>query len=163
MSSNPKRRKSNTSQVSKTNNITNTTDSTEIADSKMAGRKAIKTALAPGNIAPYSQAMYANNLLFISGQLGMTAEGKFEATDAAGQTVQSLKNVGILLKEAGLDYNNVVKTTVLMSDINDYPAINAEYDKFFSDPKPARSAFAVAALPKHPESKVEIEVIALKE
>lgn len=93
----------------------------------------------------------------------MTAEGKIESACPALQTKQALENVGILLKEAGLDYKNVVKTTVLMSNIDDYAAINAEYAKFFSDPKPARSAFAVAALPKHPESKVEIEVIALKE
>ena len=126
-------------------------------------RVAVSSEKAPGNIAPYSQAMYADNLLFVSGQLGMTAEGKFEATDAAGQTAQALKNVGILLEEAGLTFANVVKTTVLMADISDYPKINEEYDKFFPEPKPARSAFAVAALPKHPESKVEIEVIALRE
>jgi len=93
----------------------------------------------------------------------MTAEGKIESECPALQTKQALENVGILLKEAGLDYKNVVKTTVLMSNIDDYAAINTEYAKFFSDPKPARSAFAVAALPKHPESKVEIEVIAMKE
>ena len=93
----------------------------------------------------------------------MTAEGNFESECPYKQTEQSLTNVGILLKEAGLDYKNVVKTTVLMSDINDYPKINEAYDKFFPDPKPARSAFAVAALPKHPVSKVEIEVIAMKE
>ena len=93
----------------------------------------------------------------------MTAEGKFESTCPAKQTTQALKNVGILLEEAGLGFENVVKTTVLMADINDYPVINAEYDKFFPEPKPARSAFAVAALPKAPESRVEIEVIALKE
>merc|ERR1711997_1106072 len=111
----------------------------------------------------YNQGMYAGNMLFLSGQLGMTAEGKIESECPAHQTKQALENVGILLKEAGLDYKDVVKTTVLMSNIDDYPKINEEYAKFFPDPKPARSAFAVAALPKHPESKVEIEVIALKE
>ena len=126
-------------------------------------RVAIKTAKAPGNIAPYSQAMYAGNMLFISGQLGMTAAGEFESEDPAKQTEQAMKNIGILLQEAGLNYNNVVKTTVLMQSIDDYPAINAAYDKFFDDPKPARAAFAVAALPKHPVSKVEIEAIAIRE
>lgn len=130
---------------------------------KMAFRRAVTTTKAPGAIAPYSQAMWAGNTLYCSGQLGMTAEGVIESDCPAHQTKQALTNVGILLKEAGLDYCDVVKTTVLMSNIDDYPAINAEYAKFFPDPKPARSAFAVAALPKHPESKVEIEVIAAKE
>merc|ERR1711976_704230 len=126
-------------------------------------RRAITTTKAPGAIAPYSQGMSDGNMVFFSVQLGMTAEGKIGSECPAHQTKQALENVGILLKEAGLDYKNVVKTTVLMSNIDDYPKINEEYAKFFPDTKPARSAFAVAALPKHPESKVEIEVIALKE
>ena len=101
----------------------------EISDKPAKMKRAITTVKAPGAIAPYSQAMYAGNLLFCSGQLGMTAEGKFEATDAAGQTVQALKNVGEVLKEAGLDYCDVVKTTVLVADINDYGKVNAEYEK----------------------------------
>merc|ERR1712168_1204544 len=89
----------------------------------------ISSKNAPGNIAPYSQAMFAGNMLFVSGQLGMTPAGEFESECPAKQTIQALKNVGVLLNEAGLDYKNVVKTTVLMAYINDYPAINAEYDK----------------------------------
>ena len=96
----------------------------------MKGMRAITTTKAPGAIAPYSQGMYAGNMLFLSGQLGMTAEGKIESACPALQTKQALENVGILLKEAGLDYKNVVKTTVLMSNIDDYAAINAEYAKY---------------------------------
>merc|ERR1712096_270730 len=84
--------------------------------------------------------------MYISGQLGLDAKTmEFAGDDVKTQTKMALTNIGHILKEAGMDYKNVVKTTVLLADINDYPAVNEVYKTFFSDPYPARAAFAVAA------------------
>lgn len=130
------------------------------------GIQQIDTENAPGAIGPYSQGIIADNLLFVAGQIGLKPDGTFDYPDfntPAGQTRQALENAGNILKEAGLDFRNVVKATVLLKDINDYDEVNAVYAQYFEDPFPARSAFQVAALPRASEGTlVEIELIALK-
>ncbi len=121
--------------------------------------KAFASDVAPAAIGPYSPAVRAGDLLFISGQLGLDpATGEFAGDTAASQAAQSLKNVGALLEAAGATYANVVKTTVLLADIADFAAVNEVYGSFFEEPYPARSAFEVGAIPKG--GLVEIEVIA---
>ena len=123
--------------------------------------KAIATQNAPAAIGPYSQAIEANGTVYVSGQLGIDpATGNFAEGGAVAQARQSLTNISNILKEAGLSMKNVVKVTVLLADINDFPAVNEVYKDFFEAPFPARSAFAVAALPKG--GKIEIEAIAVK-
>ena len=123
--------------------------------------KAIATQNAPAAIGPYSQAIEANGTVYVSGQLGIDpATGNFAEGGAVAQARQSLTNISNILKEAGLSMKNVVKVTVLLADINDFAAVNEIYKDFFEAPFPARSAFAVAALPKGGE--IEIEAIAVK-
>ena len=122
----------------------------------------LNTDKAPAAIGPYSQGINTGNLMFLSGQLPICpAEGKIVATDIEGQTKQSLENVKSILESAGCTMDNVVKTTVLLSDIANFGKMNEEYKGFFSEGNyPARSAFQAAALPQG--ALVEIEVIALK-
>lgn len=121
--------------------------------------KAIVTNNAPAAIGPYSQAVEANGFVYVSGQLPINpSTGAFVEGGIKEQTRQSLLNAKAILNEAGLDLCNVVKTTVLLSDIADFQAMNEVYAEMFSSPFPARSAFAVRALPK--SALVEIEVIA---
>lgn len=125
-------------------------------------KEIISSKNAPGAIGPYSQAVRAGNFLYISGQLPIDpATGEFAGTDITAQTAQALKNIGAILKEAGMDYCNVVKTTVLLNDIKDFVPMNQEYAKYFVNDCPARAAFEVAALPK--AALVEIEAVAYKE
>ena len=122
--------------------------------------KAIKTEKAPAAIGPYSQAIEANGFVYASGQLPINPQtGQFPEGIKA-QTRQSLENVRAILAEAGLTMANVVKTTVLLANIEDFAAMNEVYAEFFSEPFPARSAFAVKAVPKG--ALVEIECIAAK-
>jgi 2-iminobutanoate/2-iminopropanoate deaminase len=121
--------------------------------------KAIVTNNAPAAIGPYSQAIEANGFVYVSGQLPINpSTGGFVEGGIKEQTRQSLLNAKAILNEAGLDLCNVVKTTVLLSDIADFQAMNEVYAEMFISPFPARSAFAVRALPKN--ALVEIEVIA---
>ena len=123
--------------------------------------KSIATQNAPAAIGPYSQAIEANGTVYVSGQLGIDpSTGNFTEGGAVAQARQSLTNISNILKEAGLSMKNVVKVTVLLADINDFAAVNEIYKDFFEAPFPARSAFAVAALPKG--GKIEIEAIAVK-
>ena len=123
--------------------------------------KAIQTTDAPAAIGPYSQAIEANGVVYVSGQVPINpATGKIEAEDIEGQAKQSLTNIGEILKAAGLGYENVVKTTVLLADINDFAAVNEIYAGFFTAPYPARAAFEVGAIPKG--AKIEIEAIAVR-
>ena len=123
--------------------------------------KAIATKNAPAAIGPYSQAIEANGFVYASGQLPIDpATGAFPEGGIKEQTRQSLLNAQAILREAGLDLANVVKTTVLLADIADFGAMNEVYSEFFSQPYPARSAFAVRDLPKG--ALVEIECIAAK-
>lgn len=121
----------------------------------------IYTPNAPAAIGPYSQAVQAGNLLFVSGQIPINpATGAFAGEDIETQTRQSLTNVKHILEAAGFTLNDVVKTTVLLADIGDFAAMNAVYGEFFSENKPARACFAVKDLPKG--ALVEIEAIASK-
>ena len=122
----------------------------------------IHTEKAPAAIGPYSQAVKAGNLLFVSGQLPIDpTTGTFAGEDIATQTRQSLKNIQSILEEAGYALTDVVKATVLLADMADFAAMNAVYAEFFTTNCPARAAFAVKELPK--AAKVEIEVIACRD
>ena len=123
--------------------------------------KAISTNNAPAAIGPYSQAIEAGGLVFASGQLPIDPNtGAFPEGGIKEQTRQSILNAKAILEEAGCSLSNVVKTTVLLSDIADFAAMNEVYASFFSEPFPARSAFAVRDLPKG--ALIEIEMIAAK-
>ncbi len=122
---------------------------------------AIHTDKAPAAIGPYSQAIEVNGFVFASGQLPVDpATGSFPEGGIKEQTRQSLTNVESILKAAGTDLNHVVKTTVFLSTMDDFAAMNEVYAEFFSQPYPARSAVAVKQLPK--SALVEIEVVAQK-
>lgn len=124
-------------------------------------KKAIATAKAPGAIGPYSQAIEANGMVFVSGQLPVDpATGEFAPGGVAEQARQSLTNIRSILEEAGLGMQNVVKTCVFLADIKDFAAMNEVYATFFEAPFPARSAMAVKDLPKG--AMVEIECIAAR-
>ena len=124
-------------------------------------KKAIHTNNAPAAIGPYSQAIEANGMIFVSGQLPIDpATGAFAGEDIAAQTRQSLTNIKSILAEAGAGMEDVVKTTVLLKNIADFAAMNEVYAEFFTGDCPARAAFEVAALPKN--ALVEIEAIACK-
>ncbi len=124
-------------------------------------KKIINTPNAPAAIGPYSQAVMVGDTLYISGQVpvdpavGKVVEGGIEA-----QTEQVLKNIGAILKEAGLDYSNVVKTTCLLSDMENFVAMNGVYAKYFTKEMPARAAFGVVRLPLG--AMIEIEAIAVR-
>ena len=123
--------------------------------------KAIITSKAPAAIGPYSQAIEAGGFVFASGQLPINpATGAFPEGGIKEQTRQSILNAQAILQEAGCSLANVVKTTVLLAEIADFAAMNEVYASFFSEPFPARSAFAVRDLPKG--ALVEIEMIAAK-
>ncbi|MEA4955504.1 MAG: RidA family protein [Pseudoflavonifractor sp.] len=122
--------------------------------------KTISAQNAPAAVGPYCQAKLCGNTLYTSGQLGLVpATGKL-AEGIEGQAKQSLDNLGAILKEAGMDYSDVVKTTCLLADIKDFAAFNAVYASYFKGEVPARSCFQVGALPMG--GLVEIEVIAVK-
>ncbi len=124
-------------------------------------KKIIKTSDAPAAIGPYSQAVEINNFLFVSGQLGIDpATGKMVEGDITAQTTQVLKNIGAILKAAGYSYLEVVKSTVFLSDMANFKAMNEVYGKFYFEHQPARAAFAVKELPMG--ALVEIETVAAK-
>ena len=120
----------------------------------------IHTDNAPKAIGPYSQAVKAGNMLFVSGQVPFVPETmEIVEGDVKAQTAQSLKNVQAILAEAGLDFSHVVKSTVFIKDMNEFAQINEVYAEFFGENKPARACVEVARLPK--DVKVDIEVIAI--
>jgi 2-iminobutanoate/2-iminopropanoate deaminase len=122
-------------------------------------RTAISTPQAPAAIGPYSQAIRADGYLFCSGQLGLDpATGDFVAGDVGAQAEQALRNLGAVLEAAGLAFGDVVKTTIFLADMADFATVNGVYGRFVTDPPPARSTVAVAALPKG--GRVEIEATA---
>ncbi|WP_371363343.1 RutC family protein [Sporomusa rhizae] len=121
----------------------------------------VSTDKAPAAIGPYSQAIKANGLLFISGQLPVNpADGTIPAKVEA-QAKQSLENVMAILYSAGLGANDVVKTTVFLKDMNDFAAVNAVYAEYFTKEFPARACIEAARLPK--DALVEVEAIAVCE
>src|SRR5215470_16035448 len=122
-------------------------------------KQSISTKNAPAAIGPYSQAIKIENIVFLSGQLGINpATGEFNSDSIAEQTEQIFKNIEAILDEVGLKLKDIVKTTVFLSDISDFAKMNEVYAKHFRSPYPARSTIAVKTLPKN--ALVEIEVIA---
>ena len=123
-------------------------------------KQALSSADAPKAIGPYSPAVRAGQLVFISGQVPIDpSSGNLIDGDIAAQTRRALDNLGALLKAAGLSYANVVRTTVFLADMNDFSAMNQAYATYFSEPYPARSTVQVSRLPK--DARVEIDVIAV--
>lgn len=124
-------------------------------------KQILNSKKAPAAIGPYSQAVTFGETVYLSGQLPIDAEaGKITATTAKEQTRQSLKNIEYILAEEGLDLTDVLKVTVLLSDIGNFQEMNDVYSEFFKEPYPARVAYEVAALPAG--ALVEIDVIAGK-
>lgn len=116
---------------------------------------------APAALGPYVHARKAGNMYFISGQLGIVADTGELADGLEAQTHQSLKNLGFILEEAGLEYSDVVKTSIFLEDINDFSIVNEIYSQYFVGVTPARSCVEVGRIPK--SALVEIEAIAMKD
>ncbi|KUK56741.1 MAG: Endoribonuclease L-PSP [Synergistales bacterium 53_16] len=124
-------------------------------------KKTVKTDKAPAAIGPYSQAVWAGDFLFVSGQICLDPEtGELVGTDAATQADQVLKNVGAILESQQLSFQDVVKATVFAKNMEDFAAVNEVYGRFFTSDFPARAFVEVARLPK--DVLVEIEVIAYR-
>ncbi|XP_027621973.1 2-iminobutanoate/2-iminopropanoate deaminase [Tupaia chinensis] len=124
-------------------------------------RKVISTAKAPGAIGPYSQAVLVDRTIYVSGLLGINpSSGQLVPGGVAEEAKQVLICMGEILKAAGCEYSNVVKTTVLLADINDFGTVNKVYKQYFKSSFPARAAYQVAALPKG--GQVEIEAVAVQ-
>ena len=123
-------------------------------------KKIIASPLAPKAVGPYSQAVEAGGALYVSGQLPIDGATGRMAEGIEAQTRQSLANLGHILKEAGYDYSNVVKTVVLLDSIADFGAMNAVYAEYFTSDMPARMCYEVAELPMG--ALVEIEAVAVK-
>ena len=120
-------------------------------------KKVIATTNAPAAIGPYSQAIENNGMVYASGQIPVNpATGEVESDNIEGQADQSLKNVGAILKEAGLDYSDVIKTTCFLADIADFAKFNEVYSRYFKEEAPARSCVAVKDLPKGVLCEVEV-------
>jgi 2-iminobutanoate/2-iminopropanoate deaminase len=127
----------------------------------MAAHEPVLTDGAPAPIGPYSQAVRSRKTLYCSGQIALDpSTGNLIGDDAAAQAEQVMKNLGAVLREAGYDYADVVKTTIFLVDMNDFTAVNAVYGRVFDAIKPARSTVAVAGLPRG--ARVEIDCIARK-
>lgn len=121
-------------------------------------KEVITTNGAPAAIGPYSQAIKIGDLLFSSGQIPLDSSGNIVSEDIKEQTAQCLNNLKNILEAAGSSLDKAIKTTVFLSDMNNFAAMNEIYSSFFSAPFPARSCFQVARLPR--DAKVEIELIA---
>ena len=119
----------------------------------------IHSANAPEPVGPYVQAVAAGDFVFLSGQIALDpATGSIVQGDAAAQADRALRNIGAVLEAAGLGYDDVVKTTLYLTDMGDFASVNQVYAKYFDSAKPARTTVAVAALPKG--SLVELDAIA---
>lgn len=122
-------------------------------------KRVIKTDQAPAAIGPYSQAVRVGDFLYTSGQIALDPNsGEFLAGDIEQETERTIKNIFAILQADGLNLDNVVKTTVYLSDLSHFTRMNQVYEKFFSENKPARACVQVSALPKG--AKVEIDAIA---
>ena len=123
-------------------------------------RNAIATKDAPQAIGPYSQAIRAGNMLFLSGQGHLDPEtGALVTGEVATQTRRVMDNIGAILTAAGASFDHVVRTTVYLADMGDFAAMNAVYGEYFSAPAPARTTIQAARLPR--DMRVEIDVIAV--
>lgn len=124
-------------------------------------KKIINTQDAPSPIGPYSQAVQTGNLLYISGQVPINpATNTIEATDISGEAEQVMKNLDAVLKAAGYSFSEVVKATIFLTDMANFPAVNEVYGKYFDGNYPARETVAVKGLPRN--VNVEISLIASK-
>lgn len=121
--------------------------------------KSIISNNAPNAIGPYCHAVVVNNMVYTSGQIPLALNGTVVSEDVAEQTKQVLDNLSAVLVDSGSALNKVVKTTIFISDMEDFPVINEVYATYFNDHLPARSCVEVSRLPK--DVKVEIEVVAL--
>ena len=122
-------------------------------------KELINTAKAPAAVGPYSQGIRSGETCYFSGQVGLVPEtGKMVEGDVAAQAEQALKNLSAVLAEAGLTTENVVKTVVFITDMDNFPAVNEVYKKYFCEPFPARSCVAIKSLPLG--AQVEVEAIA---
>eukprot|EP00244_Chara_vulgaris_P002209 TRINITY_DN1376_c0_g1_i5.p1 TRINITY_DN1376_c0_g1~~TRINITY_DN1376_c0_g1_i5.p1 ORF type:complete len:149 (+),score=21.12 TRINITY_DN1376_c0_g1_i5:301-747(+) len=129
-------------------------------DSNDATHTAVHSPYAPAALGPYSQAVKANGMLFVSGVLGLNPQTmKFPSDDVGQQTEQVMQNMGAVLQAGGASFTSVVKTTILLKDLKDFSVVNEIYGKYFTGVKPARSTFQVAGLPLN--ARVEIECIAI--
>lgn len=122
-------------------------------------RTIVNTTQAPSAIGPYNQGVMVDKTLYISGQLGLNTGGEMVGGGVSAEAEQALTNIGNILAAAGGGFKDVIKTTVLMKDINKFSEVNGIYGKFFTSHQPARAAFQVAALPK--AGNVEIEAVAV--
>lgn len=120
--------------------------------------KTVATDSAPRAIGPYSQAVVVNGMVFTSGQIPLTADGRLVSGDIGEQTEQVIRNLRAVLEAAGASLANVVKTTVFLKDMQDFEKMNEVYEKHFSGHKPARSCVEVSRLPK--DVRIEIEAVA---
>lgn len=124
-------------------------------------KRIISSPAAPKAVGPYNQAIEINGFLYVSGQLPIdVATGEFVPGGVKEQCVKVFENIGHILKEAGYGFENVVKTTVYLTDMSDFATMNEIYANFFKEPYPARVAFAVKGLPKG--SLIEADVVAAK-
>ncbi len=144
-----------------TQNKTNLTVGSAVFKESSA-REIIKTSSAPSAIGPYSQAVRAGNMVFVSGQIPIDpATGEFVSDNVAEQTERVLQNLAAVLDAAGSSLKAVVKTTVFLADMNDFTAMNEVYARHFTENFPARATVQAARLPK--DARVEIECVALTE
>ena len=122
-------------------------------------KKIINTPKAPAPIGPYNQAVMTGNLLFVSGQVAINpATGALEASGIAEETTMVMENIGAILAEAGMNFSNIIKTTIFLSDMDLFGAVNEVYARYFTSDFPARETVAVKGLPR--KVNVEISVIA---
>ena len=123
-------------------------------------KEIIYAAGAPEPIGPYSQAVKSGNMLFVSGQIAIDrSTGNMVTSDITAETEQVMKNLSLVLSAAGMDFSNVVKCTIFLSDMNSFPTVNGIYGKYFSSAPPARETVEVSRLPK--DVNVEISCIAI--
>lgn len=125
----------------------------------MTGRRVVKTDRAPAAIGPYSQGVFAGDLFFSAGQIGLDpGSGALAGSGVEEQARQVFRNLGAVLEAAGLDFDDVVKTTVYVVDMEEFAAVNRVYAEFFPAPCPARSTVEVRRLPK--DARVEVDLVA---
>ncbi len=125
-------------------------------------KKIIRTDKAPAPIGPYSQAVLSGNTLYVSGQIALNPiDGQLITINIIRETNQVMENIGAILKEAGFDYSDILKTTIFLKDLQNFQTVNEVYGNYFKDNFPARETVEVSKLPK--DVNVEISVIAGKE
>ncbi len=125
-------------------------------------KKIIRTDKAPAPIGPYSQAVLSGNTLYVSGQIALNpVDGQLITINIIRETNQVMENIGAILKEAGFDYSDILKTTIFLKDLQNFQTVNEVYGNYFKDNFPARETVEVSKLPK--DVNVEISVIAGKE